>query len=79
MNKQWEERLDRNSGTKPQRLWSNWYLLLLPTYPAVLWVPFFNRVEPTILGFPFFYAYQMIWVLISAALTGTVFFATRHR
>ena len=64
-------------GPRP-RLWSNWYLLLLPTYPAVLWVPFFNRVEPTILGFPFFYAYQMIWVLISAVLTGLVFFATRR-
>lgn len=59
------------------RAWSHWYWLLLPTYVGVLWVPFYNSVEPTILGFPFFYAYQMIWVLISAALTGIVFFATR--
>ncbi|MCW6510545.1 DUF3311 domain-containing protein [Lichenifustis flavocetrariae] len=71
--------MDRNERTRRTRLWSNWYLLLLPTYAAVLWVPFFNRVEPTILGFPFFYAYQMIWVLISAVLTGIVFFATRQQ
>ena len=71
--------MDRKSDAARSRLWSNWYLLLLPCYPAVLWVPFFNKAEPTILGFPFFYAYQMIWVLISAALTATVFFATRHR
>ena len=59
------------------RVWSNWYLLLLVTYVAVLWVPFYNSVEPTILGFPFFYAYQMIWVVISSILTAIVFFATR--
>lgn len=59
------------------RVWSPWYFLLLPAYAAVLWVPFYNTVEPVILGFPFFYAYQMIWVLVSAALTAVVFFATR--
>lgn len=59
------------------RAWSHWYWLLLPTYAAVLWVPFYNSVEPTILGFPFFYAYQMIWVGISAILTAVVFVATR--
>ena len=62
---------------RPSRAWSHWYWLLLPTYVAVLWVPFYNRVDPTILGFPFFYAYQMIWVAISAVLTGIVFVATR--
>jgi hypothetical protein len=70
--------MDRTKKAPRERLWSPWYLLLLPTYVAVLWVPFFNRAEPAILGFPFFYAYQMIWVLISAALTGIVFFATRR-
>jgi hypothetical protein len=74
-----EETMDRNTKAPAGRLWSNWYLLLLPTYVAVLWVPFYNRVEPTILGFPFFYAYQMIWVLISAVLTAVVFFATGRK
>jgi hypothetical protein len=70
--------MERTTKAPRERLWSNWYFLLLPTYVGVLWVPFYNRVEPTILGFPFFYAYQMIWVLISAVLTGIVFFATRR-
>lgn len=70
--------MNGNQKGPRSRLWSNWYLLLLPTYPAVLYVPLFNRAEPSILGFPFFYAYQMIWVLISAVLTGIVFFATRR-
>jgi hypothetical protein len=28
---------------------------------------------------PYFYWYQFLWVLISAALTGVVYFATRDR
>lgn len=70
--------MNGNQQGPRRRLWSNWYFLLLPAYPALMWVPFYNRVEPTVLGFPFFYAYQIVWVLISAALTGLVFFATRR-
>lgn len=54
-----------------------WHLLLLVPYVAVLWVPFFNSVEPTVAGFPFFYVYQMAWVVISSALTAIVYYATR--
>ena len=35
------------------------YLLLLVPYIALLWVPFYNRIEPTLLGIPFFYWFQM--------------------
>lgn len=56
---------------------SLWHLLLLLPYPAVLWVPFYNSVDPVILGFPFFYAYQIGWVVITAALTAFVYFITR--
>lgn len=56
-----------------------WHLLLLVPYVAVLWVPFYNRAEPSLFGFPFFYAYQMAWVLISSVLTGIVDLATRAR
>jgi hypothetical protein len=54
-----------------------WHLLLLIPYVAVLWVPFYNMAEPSFLGFPFFYAYQMAWILISSALTAIVYVATR--
>ena len=69
--------MDGRKQDRRSRAWSHWFWLLLPTYVAVLWVPFYNSVEPTILGFPFFYAYQMMWVLISAVLTAVVYFATR--
>jgi hypothetical protein len=55
-----------------------WNLLLLVPVVASLWVPFFNRVEPTVGGFPFFYWYQFLWIVIGACLTAIVYFATRR-
>ena len=56
-----------------------WHLLLLIPYVAVLWVPFYNSATPSLFGFPFFYAYQMAWVVISSILVGIVYVATRRR
>jgi Protein of unknown function (DUF3311) len=49
------------------------YVLLLVPYVALLWVPFYNRVDPTLFGFPFFYWYQLAWVPLSALLTYLVY------
>jgi hypothetical protein len=43
---------------------------------AVLWVPFYNTKEPSLYGIPFFYWYQMLWVIIGAILTAIVYVAT---
>jgi hypothetical protein len=56
--------------------WSWWYLLLLIQFIAVLWVPFYNAKEPSLYGIPFFYWYQMLWVIIGAILTAIVYVAT---
>jgi hypothetical protein len=44
----------------------------------VLWVPFYNSVEPTWAGVPFFYWYQLLWILIGGVLNAIVYFATDH-
>jgi hypothetical protein len=44
----------------------------------VLWPPFYNSAEPTWMGIPFFYWYQMAIVLVSAVLTAVVYFATKE-
>jgi hypothetical protein len=54
-----------------------WYLLLLAPYVGMLWVPFYNSVEPRAGSIPFFYWYQFVWIGISAVLTAVVYFATR--
>jgi hypothetical protein len=56
--------------------WSWWYLLFLLQLILVLWVPYYNRAEPSWIGIPFFYWYQMAWVILSAILTAIVYRAT---
>jgi hypothetical protein len=54
-----------------------WYALLLAPFVGMLWVPFYNRIEPRAGSIPFFYWYQFVWIGVSAVLTAVVYFATR--
>jgi hypothetical protein len=45
-----------------------WNLLLLVPFAALLWVPLYNRIEPTLWGIPFFYWYQFLWVPLTSAV-----------
>jgi hypothetical protein len=46
-------------------------LLILPFLFELL--PFFyNRSDPALFGLPFFYWYQLAWVLVTGALIGIV-------
>jgi hypothetical protein len=56
-----------------------WYALLLVPYVGMLWVPFYDSLEPRVLGVPYFYWYQFLWILVGAAITGIVYFATVPR
>ena len=47
-------------------LWAR--LLLLIPFVAVLWVPSYNSVEPAWAGIPFFYWYQLLWIVLGAAI-----------
>jgi Protein of unknown function (DUF3311) len=42
--------------------------LVIP-FVAMLWVGSYARVDPTFIGIPFFYWYQLMWVFITSALT----------
>lgn len=44
-------------------------LCLVAPFVAMLWVSSYAKVDPAFIGIPFFYWYQMLWVLISTALT----------
>lgn len=50
--------------------------LILP-FIGTLWVPFFNTTTPAFDGIPFFYWYLLLWIIISAVITGTVYLVTR--
>ena len=68
---------NRQSAERRASAW--WYLLLVIPFVAVLWVPFYSSASPDLAGIPFFYWYQFLWVVISAVLTGIVYFATTSR
>ncbi|HEX2902004.1 MAG TPA: DUF3311 domain-containing protein [Jatrophihabitans sp.] len=43
-------------------------LLAIPLV-AILWVPFYGKKTPELWGFPFFYWYQLLWVLLTGFFT----------
>ena len=65
-----------SGAQKKRRGWSWWYLLFVFEFAAVLWPPFFNRTDPSWIGLPLFYWYQLVWVLLGVMITAIVYFAT---
>jgi uncharacterized protein DUF3311 len=53
------------------------WLLLIPN--LIVWVPFYNRIEPQLFGFPFFYWFQLVWIFVSMIITAFVYYATEVR
>jgi hypothetical protein len=58
------------SRAKKKRGWLSYWprLLFLIPFVAMLWVPSYNRIEPELGGIPFFYWYQLGWILLGAAV-----------
>ncbi|MFJ3303015.1 DUF3311 domain-containing protein [Streptomyces sp. NPDC086549] len=48
-------------------------LCLVAPFVAMLWVGSYAKTDPAFVGIPFFYWYQMLWVVISTALTATAY------
>ena len=60
----------------PQRRGRSWLLLLLILpFLVLLWPPFYNFRDPSFIGVPFFYWFQLLWVVITAIITAVVYFA----
>ena len=59
---------------KKSRLLRYWprFLLIIP-FLLVAYVPFYNRIEPTLGGIPFFYWYQLAAILLGAAVVVAVY------
>ena len=63
---------DREKHTVP---WAR--ALLLVPFIAMLWVASYDRIEPTVAGVPFFYWYQLAWVVLSAVIIAVVYVVER--
>jgi Protein of unknown function (DUF3311) len=49
------------------------YALLLGLVVVGLWVPLYNRAKPSVLGIPFFYWFQILWIVVGALITGLAY------
>ncbi len=53
-------------------------LLAIPYFLMVLGIGIYNRVNPKLGGWPFFYWYQLVWIFIAAILTSAVYLVERR-
>jgi uncharacterized protein DUF3311 len=53
-------------------------VILLAAIVVPLLVPTYDQKEPRLLGFPFFYWYQLLWVFLCAALCGLSFWLLKR-
>jgi hypothetical protein len=51
-----------------------WKLLLVIPYIALCFPGLYARTSPALLGFPFFYWYQFLWVVLTSVLLGIIYF-----
>jgi hypothetical protein len=63
-------------ASSPEKRSRSWLpLLLILPFIVLLWPPFYNFREPSFIGVPFFYWFQLLWVIITAIITAVVYFA----
>jgi hypothetical protein len=53
------------------------WILILPLL-GLLFPGFYARATPELFGFPFFYWYQIAWILLTGLLTAIVYFASER-
>jgi hypothetical protein len=61
----------RQPGAGRLRYWPR-VLFAIP-FAAILWVPSYNRLEPALGDVPFFYWYQLVWILLGAVVALAVY------
>ena len=59
-----------NGTTRRSRYW---LLLLLIPFIATLIPQLYNAKDPTLAGIPFFYWYQLLWIILTGVLMGVVY------
>ena len=61
------------NGNGTQKRSSYWLLLLLIPFIALLIPQFYNATSPEFAGIPFFYWYQLLWIILTGVLMGVVY------
>ncbi|MGH3373817.1 MAG: DUF3311 domain-containing protein [Actinoallomurus sp.] len=53
-------------------------VLLIAPFVVYLSVPSYAKVKPRLAGFPFFYWWQLVWVIVTALFIGVAYLLTRQ-
>ncbi len=64
--------------TPTARARTGWKLLLTLPFLGLCFPQIYARATPTLFGFPFFYWYQFVWVVLASALMGLVYRKLRY-
>ena len=64
--------------SRSRAVWAVILLLLAPAVVVPLAVPLYDRVDPTLVGFPFFFWFQLALILFCSVVTGVGFFLARY-
>lgn len=64
-----------DTGHRSRRRW--WYLVLLLPFLGTLFPGLYNMASPSLIGLPFFYWYQLVWVIVGAGIVALVYAQTR--
>ncbi len=61
--------------TRPSNKNRRWFLfLLIIPFIVLLWPPFYNHMDPKLFDIPFFYWFQLLWIILTAIITTIVYF-----
>ena len=63
----------RASAPSSRGRWALIVLLLLPAIVVPLLVPFYDRVDPELAGFPFFFWFQLALIPVAVVLTAVAY------
>ena len=65
----------KDAQKKDKASW--WYLLFVLQFAGDPVAALLQQDDPTLIGLPFFYWFQLLWVIVSAVFTAVVYWATR--
>ncbi len=70
-----DDRIDKPGEQTIKRSQTNkwWLIPLLLPYVGLLFPQVYARPNPSLLGFPFFYWYQFLWVILTSAILALVY------
>lgn len=62
------------AGRRNGRRW--WYLVLIVPFIATLFPQLYDSASPSLGGLPYFYWYQLLWVVVTGVLTIVIHYLT---